>query len=196
MSRPGKVVKIVVVSATGGNAQELTSEQRNEADPSWSADGNLLSFGREVGFNSSEPANIQVMNLRTNQGSALPGSGGLFAPHWSPDGRYIAAMRMDLTELMLFDFTTKKWLELGKGAFAFPNWSHDGKYLYFEDSSQSEIRRVQILGKRFETIASLREVRRPNGIPGFWSKAAYDGSPLVMRDAGTQEIYSLELQFP
>ena len=196
MSRPGKVVKIVVVSAAGGNAQELTSEQRNEADPSWSADGNLLSFGREVGFNSSEPPNIQVMNFGTKQISALPGSDGLFAPRWSPDGRYIAAMRVDLTELMLFDFTTKKWQELGKGTFAFPNWSHDGKYLYFEDSFQSEMRRVQIPGKKFENIASLKEVRRPNGIFGFWSKAAYDGSPLVLRDAGTQEIYALELQFP
>jgi Tol biopolymer transport system component/predicted Ser/Thr protein kinase len=196
MSRPGKVVKIVVVSAAGGNAQELTSEQRNEADPSWSPDGILLSFGREVGLNSSEPPNIQVMNLQTNQDSALPGSDGLFAPRWSPDGRYIAALRSDLTKLMLFDFTTKKWLELGKGAFAFPNWSHDGKYLYFEDSSQSEVRRVQISGKKFESIASLKEVRRPNGVPGYWSKAAYDGSPLVMRDAGTQEIYALELQFP
>jgi Tol biopolymer transport system component len=85
------VVKIVVISAAGGNAQELTSEQRNEADPSWSADGNLLSFGREVGFNSSEPPNIQVMDLKTNQDSALPGSDGLFAPRWSPDGRYITA---------------------------------------------------------------------------------------------------------
>jgi Tol biopolymer transport system component len=196
MSRPGKVVKIVVVSAAGGNAQELTSEQRNEADPSWSADGNLLAFGREVGFNSSEPPNIRVINLKTNEDSALPGSDGLFAPRWSPDGRYIAAMRVDLSELMLFDFTTKKWQELGKGTFAFPNWSHDGKYLYFEDSSQSEIRRVLIPGKKFESIASLKEVRRPNGIFGFWSKAAYDGSPLVMRDAGTQEIYALELQFP
>src|SRR5258708_7112729 len=35
-------------------------------------------------------------------------------------------------------------------------------------------------------IASLKEVRRPNGVPGYWSKAAYDGSPLVMRDVGTQ----------
>ena len=69
-------------------------------------------------------------------------------------------------------------------------------YLYFEDSSQSEMRRVQIPGKKFENIASLKEVRRPNRVFGFWSKAAYDGSPLVMLDAGTQEIYALELQFP
>ena len=59
-----------------------------------------------------------------------------------------------------------------------------------------QIRRVQIPGKKFETIASLKEVRRPNGTFGLWTKLAYDGSLLVMRDAGTQEIYALELQFP
>ena len=191
-----KVTKIVLVSAAGGNAQELTSEQRDEVDPTWSPDGNSLAFGRNVAFASSESRTIQVVDLRTSQMSILPGSEGLFAPRWSPDGRYIAALRIGLTELMLFDFTTKKWLELGKGAFAFPNWSHDGKYLYFEDFSQSEIRRVQVPGKKFETIASLKEVRRPNGLFGLWSKIAYDGSPLVMRDTGTQEIYALQLQFP
>src|SRR4029077_1821766 len=108
MSRPGKVVKIVVVSAAGGNAQELTSEQRNEADPSWSADGNLLSFGREVGFNSSEPANIRMINLETNQDSQLPGSAGLFAPRWSPDGRYIAALAGGFNQVDAFRFHNKE----------------------------------------------------------------------------------------
>jgi hypothetical protein len=55
---------------------------------------------------------------------------------------------------------------------------------------------VQVPGKKFESIASLKDVRRPNGIPGYWSKSAQDGSPLVMRDTGTQEIYALELKFP
>ncbi len=196
MSWRGKVMKIVVVSAAGGNAQELTSEQRGEADPSWSPDGNSISFGREVGLTSSEPPDILVVNLGTKQISALPGSNGLFAPRWSPDGRYLAALQGDLTRLMLFDFTTKKWTELGKGAFAFPNWSHDGKFLYFQESSRNEIQRVQVPGTQLESVASLKEVRRPNAIEGFWSKPAYDGAPLVMRDAGTQEIYALQLQFP
>jgi Tol biopolymer transport system component len=94
--------------------------------------------------------------VRTDQDAPLPGSDGLFAPRWSPDGRYMAVLQVDLTKLLLFDFRTKKWSELGKGVFAFPNWSHDGKYLYFEDSSRSESRRVQIPGKKFESIASLK----------------------------------------
>ena len=106
-------------------------------------------------------------------------------------------MPADSNKLMLFDFTTRKWSELAKGSFGFPNWSHDGKYLYFEDaSSGSEVRRVQIPGQKFEHVASLKELRRPNAPSGYWSAPAYDGSPMVMRDVGIQEIYALEIQFP
>jgi len=85
---------------------------------------------------------------------------------------------------------------LAKGGFAFPNWSHDGKYLYFEDFTQGEIRRIEIPGQKFERIADLKELRRPNNMSGYWSAPAYDGSPIVMRDVGIQEIYALEMQFP
>jgi Tol biopolymer transport system component len=138
---------------------------------------------------------IQVLDLKTSQISTLPDSEGLYSPRWSPVGRYLAAMPADSSKLMLFDFATNKWSELAKGSFAFPNWSHDGKYLYFVESAR-EIRRVQIPGQKFERIADLKELRRPNEMSGFWSAPAYDGSPLVMRDAGIQEIYALEMQFP
>jgi hypothetical protein len=58
------------------------------------------------------------------------------------------------------------------------------------------VRRVQIRGRKVEHVADLRELRRPNDIAGYWSAPAYDGSPLVMRDIGIQEIYALELQSP
>src|SRR4051812_22496615 len=38
----------------------------------------------------------------------------LFSPHWSPDGRYIAAQSSDSQKLMLFDFKTQKWAELAR----------------------------------------------------------------------------------
>jgi Tol biopolymer transport system component len=197
-SRPGKPWKIFLVSSAGGSAEELMPEERIEGDPTWSPDGNSLCFGRIPfqEFGSSGPAAIQVLDLKTRQVSTLPDSEGLFSPRWSPDGRYLVAMPSDSDKLMLFDFATKKWSELGKGAFGFPNWSHDGKYLYFEDFTQGEIRRVEFPGQKFERIADLKEVRRPNDMSGYWSAPAYDGSPLVMRDVGIQEIYALEMQFP
>jgi serine/threonine protein kinase/Tol biopolymer transport system component len=197
-SRPGKPWKIFLVSAAGGSAQELMSEERMEADPTWSPDGNSLCFGRIPfqEFGSSGPVAIQVLDLKTSQVSTLPGSDGLYSPRWSPDGRYIAAMPPDSNKLILFEFATRKWLELAKGAFGFPNWSHDGKYLYYEDFTQNAVRRIEIRSQKSEGIVDLKELRRPNDMSGYWSAPAYDGSPLVMRDAGIQEIYALELQFP
>jgi DNA-binding winged helix-turn-helix (wHTH) protein/Tol biopolymer transport system component len=194
--RPGKPWKIFIVSASGGNSQELVPEERIEADPTWSPDGNSLCFGRipYEEFGASGQVAIQILNLRDSQISTVPGSEELFSPRWSPDGRYLAAMPSDSSKLMLFDFTTRKWLELAKGNFGFPNWSHDGKYIYFEDFFHGEIRRVHIPSQRFQRVAQIRELRRPNEDAGWWSAPAYDGSPLVMRDMGIQEIYALELQ--
>jgi len=198
-SRPGKPPKISLVSAAGGSSQEVMPEERMEADPTWSPDGNSLLFGRIpfLEFGSSGPVTIQVVDLKTNQISTLPGSDGLYSPRWSPDGRYVAAMPPDSNKLMLFDFTTKSWSELASGsAFAFPNWSHDSKYLYLEDFTQGEVRRIEISSHRFEQMADLKKLRRPNDMSGYWSAPAYDGSPLVMRDIGIQEIYAFETQFP
>jgi serine/threonine protein kinase/Tol biopolymer transport system component len=197
-SRPGKARKIYLISAAGGNVQELMQEERTEADPTWSPDGNSLVFGRmpSLEFGSAGQVNIQILDLRSNQLSTLPDSDGLYSPRWSPDGRYIAAMPSDSSKLMLFDFTTKKWSELAKGGIAFPNWSQDGKYLYFEEFLRAEIRRIQVPNQKFEVVAGIKELRRPNAISGYWSAPAYDGSLLVMRDVGIQEIYALELQLP
>jgi hypothetical protein len=71
---------------------------------------------------------------------------------------------------------------------------HDGKYLYYEDFTQ--IRRIEIRSQKSEWIADLKELRRPNDMSGYWTAPAFDGSPLVMRDAGIQEIYAFETQFP
>jgi WD40 repeat protein len=70
-----------------------------------------------VAFFSASSLNIgsiNILDLRTHKVSVVPGSTGLFSPHWSPDGRYIAALSYDGQTLMLFDFKTKKWVELAR----------------------------------------------------------------------------------
>src|SRR5262249_48635874 len=132
---PGKDWKIYLVSAEGGNPQQLTPDARFENDPTWSPDGNSLVFG--VG-NPPEPSAIYLLEVRTRQGSLLPGSEGLFSPRWSPDRRYIAALVGSQNTLMLFDFTTQKWTELAKQAAGWPRWSRDGKYIYFAGSREND----------------------------------------------------------
>ena len=190
--------KIFLVSAEGGNPQEVLPGERSEGSTTWSPDGSSLAFGRtpDLELGAFGPAPVQILNLKSGQVSAVPGSEGLYAVSWSPDGQYLSAMTSDSSKLMLFDFTTKKWLELAKGSFAYPNWSHDGEYIYFEDFGKGEIRRVAVSSHKFESVAGIRELRRPGDYAGIWSAPAYDGSPMVMRDTGIQEIYALDLQLP
>jgi hypothetical protein len=81
---------------------------------------------------------------------------------------------------------------------AYPNWSPDGKYVQFEDvgSDGPEIDRVWIATHKQERIVVVKDIPRVDMSGGPWNGVAPDGSPLIMRDTGNREIYSLELQLP
>lgn len=122
---PAKPRKIYVVSAEGGSAQQLLPGERKEADPSWSPDGNRLVFAGPPPMEGGAPGStaIYLLDLRTHQVSTLPGSEGLFSPRWSPDGRYLAATPADSQTLLLFDFTTQKWVELARVGVGYLVWA-------------------------------------------------------------------------
>ena len=97
---------------------------------------------------------------------------------------------------MLFDFETRKWVELAARPVGYPNWSRDGALIYFANLSTSDpaVLRVRISDRKIEQAASLKSVRRAGGAFAAWSGLASDDSPLVLRDTGTQEIYALDWQ--
>jgi Tol biopolymer transport system component len=134
--------------------------------------------------------------LRTHQVSTLPDSQGLHSPRWSPDGRYIAALRAGPEALTLFDFSTRKWVELTTTVTVnWPSWSRDSKHIYFDSvGADSAFYRVRVSDRKLERLVSLKGVRRTSLF--LWSGLAPDDSPLVLRDVGTQEIYALEWEAP
>jgi Tol biopolymer transport system component len=195
--RRGRGLKTFLVSAEGGAPQQLTDEGRNEGDANWSPDGNLLVYWSSSSWPPGSDLAINILDLRTHKVSVVPGSEGLFSPHWSPDGRYIAALKTKSFGSMLFDFKTKKWVELENLSTAFPNWSRNGNYVYFHSSgSDAALYRVRVSNRELEKIVSLRGIRLTIGAIGTWCGLAPDDSPLVLRDVGTQEIYALDLQLP
>lgn len=86
-------------------------------DPGWSPDGSLLVFGQ--GADVMDPApDLRLFKMCARQVSTLPASNGLFSPRWSPDGRYIAALRVKSEDVVIFDLETRRWAELVKGPAA------------------------------------------------------------------------------
>jgi Tol biopolymer transport system component len=171
--------------------------ERNESNPNWSPDGNSLAFGRAPWAEGGTAGTvaIQVLDLRTQQVSTLPGSEGLYSPRWSADGRYITAMAADSTRLLLFDFRTQEWVELAANmSVNFHGSSRDGKYVYFDSPSGDDpgFYRVRISDHKLERLVSWKDFRRVN----FCCDLAPDDSPLVVRDVGTHEIYALDWEAP
>lgn len=200
-SMPGKPWKTYLISAEGGQPQQLISDERTEHDPSWSPDGNTLVFWAGDPRNPST-AVTYLLDMKTRRPTKLPGSEGLMSTRWSPDGRYILANDAGLqSKLLLFDFTTQKWTELmaGPGQSARgPRWSRDGKYVYFVGPHEGgrAIFRVGIGDRKVELWASLKGSRLAAGVFGAWIGWTLDDQPLMLRDVGTQDIYALEWQTP
>ena len=190
----GKGDRIYVLSANGGTPEPV-SQEGNELHPSWSPDGAALMYS-DAPFFAKNPEQVAVhtINLKTGKRETIPGSKGLFAPRWSPDGRYIAATPLDGQRILLFDFQTQKWEEIAKG-WAFENWSRDSQYLYYMRGGKAPaILRIRLRDRKVEEVASLSGVRQGGRLAGLQFSLAPDESPVLLRDTGTQEIYSLNWQ--
>jgi Tol biopolymer transport system component len=194
--RPGVSSQIVLVSANGGKSKPAWVENRGQIDANWSADGTKIVLGDVFG---TQEMTIRLLNLKTKTISTIPGSERLFSPRWSPDGRYIAALSLDFTKVLLFDFRTQKWttwLTEAAGAVSYPIWSSDSQYLYFDDlvTDEESIRRVKLGESEPERVFVLRGIDRYPGEFGLWSGRAPNGSWMFVRDRSTQEVYSLNIE--
>ena len=181
-----------VESAQGGTPQRII-EKANFAD--WSPDGNQLvyQFGEPHLFQGPE---IHTIDLRSRETHVIPDSRGMTNPFWPNADTLVAGSSAGL---MAFDFKTQKWSPLATGDI--DNWapSWDGKYVYFErsDGSGRKAFRVRLDDRRTEPVADLSGVRRVEKYgQGTWLGVAYDGSVLITRDIGSQEIYALDVKLP
>jgi len=129
--------------------------------------------------------------------SDLAGEGAGW-PQLSPDGHYLVSTTMDGQKLKLFDFTTKKWSDLVHTNIGWTQWSADSKYVYFDSGASADpaIYRVSLASRQPERIASLKDFRRVVQPWASWMGLTPDGSPLLLHDTGTQEVYALDFEAP
>ena len=185
-----KPARIYEVSADGGSPRQLMPEDpHQQLDPNWSHDGSKIIFSNE----SNDPSSaIHILDLASHQVSDLPGSEGFYSPRWSPDGRYVSAFSGDSKSLLLFDSQTKKWTELNNGSMSWLNWSHDGQYVYVVDSRGKDVVvRIRISDHKTEQLVDLQNMATTGRYGGSLALTP-DDSLLLLRDTGTQDVYSVD----
>lgn len=191
-TEPGR---IYAISSDGGTPRELIpNDPHNQQDPTWSADGQKIAYAgdaNDASVSAAVPA-IHIYDLQTGQISPLPDSHGLFSPRWSPDGQYVAAMKSDSSSLQLFDLKTQKWTKLASGSFGWPTWSNDSKSIYVLDGTgKGAVLKIGINDHKVERVVDLKNFVA-TGQGGGSLSLAPDGSPLLLRDTGTQDVYAMD----
>ena len=193
---PQHLARLYVISANGGTPRFLPGAEFNAVGPSWMPDGKSIVFFDASG--SAAPGVVKMVNINTLQITAITDSGNVFAPVVSPDGRYIAGASVDGQRLMLFDFSTRKWTELLNMNVGWTNWSRDSKYIYFDTglSENPAFYRARVADRKVERLADLKGFRRVVFAWIPWSGITPNGTPLLLRDISSQEVYALDLDTP
>jgi Tol biopolymer transport system component/DNA-binding winged helix-turn-helix (wHTH) protein len=194
----GKVWRIYITSANGGDFQPLLQETRNAADPSWSPDGKSIIFGRTNDqMGKDNPARTLVLvHLANSSVEQVPGSNGLFSPRWSPDGKYIAALTLDQTQVRLFTVATQTWTTLPVPSGADPVWSSDSRFLFIHGSldPSQPIDRISIPDGHVEQIVRLADSREHDAVDYVFGGLTGDNRPLIRARIFTGNFYSLDLK--
>ena len=187
-----KGMGLFLVSMQGGAPQRILDDT---AFASWSPDGSQVIA--QVGLpHPLQDTVLRIVDLGTRGVRDVPGSHGRLVPLWL-DARTLVASSRD--GLAMFDLASQKWSSLATGDIN--NWasSLDGRYVYFErtEGSSRKAWRVRISDRVVEPLVDLGAIRRVEQYgPGTWLGVTSDGSVLVTRDTGTQEIYALDVIWP
>jgi serine/threonine protein kinase/Tol biopolymer transport system component len=183
------------VPSQGGKPERLLpDDSTSDADSNWSPDGTKIVFSSCLRGHRDSNVTIKILDVVSRQVSTVPGSVGMFSPHWSPDGHSIVSENFTDADLNIFDFKTQRWSTIYRGPLAFPIWSSDSRFIYFYRwAGGAAILRIPASGGTAETVVDLKDFHQ-TGALGIYFGLDPSDTPIILRDAGTSDIYALTLQ--
>lgn len=194
--RPGERTHLYMAPAAGGPVQQLTSGEDGslkEEDGTWSPDSRSIVFGSTFGDESMDVQrrlSLALLDVSSRRITKLAGSGGLWGPRLSPDGRYVAALGFS-NRIWLYDMKRKQATKLTSIGAGWPSWSRDSKFVYFQENPGEYWSRVAIADGRVEPVLKLSRLKMTHASFG-WSGLAPDGSTISTRAVGGTQVYALD----
>ena len=201
---PGKPSKIYVAHTNGGPSELLfPNEPTGESDPSWSPDGRVLMFIRTKldSAGNAKSGSAWTIDLKTRKLNRIPSPDDIQSLYWSPNGRYAVGTAHSSTDLMVFDFNTRKWKKIASGVFLFcPRWSADSSTIYYQDTHVSEeqpIYEVNVSTGKVRKVAGRTQLLDPTNASRFsFTGLAPNGEPAISVVHSRADVYALQLYFP
>jgi Tol biopolymer transport system component len=200
MSFDGRQILFNAFGVGGGQGAYLVSVDGGSLQPlainggAWCGQSDSAVFVDSPGQDSK----IRLFDIKTSRMTIVPGSDGLRLSRCSPDGRYITAITQDGKKIRIYELATGNWSDLATRDVGFLQWSSDNKYVYFDTGTSKELAvyRVRISDRQVEKVADLQNFRRSVDPWVSWMGLTPDGSPLLTRDIGSQEVYALDFEAP
>jgi Tol biopolymer transport system component len=186
--KPGERPDLYVVGIQGGTPRRVAG---NSDFPVWSPNGASLSFAQ--GLASGGVVTTQL-DLRDGKVSALPDARGKRPIAWPSSGRLIAKINHIA---VAFDEVSRTWSPLAIGPFAAVAPSPDGKYIYWEglEVPNHKIHRTRLADGQVESLLEIHGLHNIDGYDGGELTVTPDGSVLVTRDLGNEDIYALSVKW-
>jgi DNA-binding winged helix-turn-helix (wHTH) protein/Tol biopolymer transport system component len=190
---------VVPADGSASPRRVLPQHEPFERDPGWSPDGQQIVFGAPDPYSNNHPS-VQILDLKTQRISTVPGSIDTYSPRWSPNGRYIAALSSNALTLKIFDTQTQHWSAIpARDDFAFPEWSPDSQWIYFTrtvsppETGVAGLFRINVNGGEPEQLIDLSHFH-VGGWWGSWLGLDPTGAPLIVKEVGSRDIYRLAFE--
>jgi Tol biopolymer transport system component len=186
--------KIYMVGLDGGEPKALVDDGK-AALADWSPEGDRILF--------NSGGQISVLDGASGQKTTYDPAGSLWGTRWI--GRDQLVGPSEHAKFKLFDLKKGTWSDwlIEPAPRAISRWgvSPDHQYLYYATGGpEPALMRVRYGEHRSEQVASLKDFHfamfvQVNG-GDVWISFAPDGSPLLVRDTGSQEVYALTVRWP